>query len=78
MEAVPSKAQILQSLKDFLKEKSLPPKAEECQHCGRVMKFFEAHLALRGTLLQWSVSLPFCPACDRGILKDLPVAETIH
>jgi len=77
VEAVPSKAQILQSIKDFLDESSLA-KPRQCRHCGLAMQFIDANFLLRGTGMNWHVSLPFCPVCDPEVLRDVPRAETIH
>jgi len=77
VEAVPSKAQILQSIKDFLAESSTA-KPRQCQHCGTALHFIDTHFRLRGTAINWNVPLPFCPACDPEILEDLPGPETIH
>ena len=39
------------------------------------MQFVDAHFLL----MNWNLSLPFCPVCDREILDDLPpAAGTIH
>jgi hypothetical protein len=73
--APPSKAEILQSIKDFLEAESLFPKPRQCRRCGTSMQFVDAHFLL----MNWNVSLPFCPVCDWEILDDLPPpAETIH
>lgn len=42
------------------------------------MRFVEANFLLRDSEMSWNVSLPFCPVCDREILKDMSQAETIH
>jgi hypothetical protein len=43
------------------------------------MQFVDAHFLLRSTAMNWNVSLPFCPVCDREILNDLPPPTgTIH
>ncbi len=79
METTPplSRAQILQSIKDFLDESS-PAKPRQCRHCGDAMRFIDSNFLLRGTTLNWNVSLPFCGNCDREILENLPRPETIH
>lgn len=78
MQAAASKAQILQSIKDFLKEQSSPSKPRHCRRCGTEFLFVDAHFLLRGTAMNWNVPLPFCPICDREFLEDLPHPETIH
>jgi len=78
VEAVPTKAQILQSIKDFLTEESTHLKPRQCRLCGLAMQFVDANFLLRGSAMNWNVSLPFCPVCDRKILKDMSQAETIH
>ena len=77
MEAVPPKAQILQSIKDFLDE-STTAKPRQCWRCGTSLRFIDTHFLLQGTAINWNVPLPFCPACDRKILEDLPGSETMH
>jgi len=77
VEAVPPKAQILQSIKDFLDE-STTAKPRQCWRCGTSLHFIDTHFLLRGTAINWNVPLPFCPACDREILEDLPGRETVH
>ena len=42
------------------------------------MQFVDATFALPGSAMSWKVSLPFCPECDREILRDVAQAETIH
>ncbi len=42
------------------------------------MQFIDANFLLRGTGMNWHVSLPFCPVCDPEVLRDVPRAETIH
>jgi hypothetical protein len=77
--APPSKAEILQSIEDFLEAESSPPKPRQCRRCGTSMQFVDAHFLLRSTAMNWNVSLPFCPVCDREILNDLPPPTgTIH
>jgi hypothetical protein len=77
VEAIPSKAQILQSIKDFLTESSIA-KPRECWRCGTSLRFVDTNFLLTGTAMNWNVPLPFCPVCDREILEDLPHSETIH
>jgi hypothetical protein len=77
VEAIPSKAQILQSIKDFLTESSIA-KPRECCRCGTSLRFVDTNFLLTGTAMNWNVPLPFCPVCDREILEDLPHSETIH
>jgi len=72
-----SRAQILQSIKDFLDESS-PATLRQCRHCGAAMRFIDSNFLLRGTTLNWNVSLPFCANCDRELLENLPHPETIH
>jgi hypothetical protein len=78
MEAALSKAQILQSIKDFLERESSPAKPRQCCRCGTSMQFVDAYFLLRGTAKNWNISLPVCPMCDREILENLPRPETIH
>ena len=78
MEAVPTKAQVLQSIKDFLTEESTHSKPRQCWRCGLSMQFVDANFLLRDSAMSWNVSLPFCPVCDWEILKDMSQAETIH
>jgi hypothetical protein len=78
VEAFPTKAQILQSIKDFLTAESTHSKPRRCQRCGLSMQFVDASFALPGSATNWKVSLPFCPECDREILRDVAQAETIH
>jgi hypothetical protein len=78
VEAVPTKAQVLQSIKDFLTDESTHSKPRQCRLCGLAMRFVEANFLLRDSEMSWNVSLPFCPVCDREILKDMSQAETIH
>jgi hypothetical protein len=73
----PSKAQVLQSIKELL-ERPLPAVPQHCTHCGALMQFVNTHFLLRGTALNWNVPLPFCPVCDTEIVQDLPSTETIH
>jgi len=73
-----AKAQILRPLKDFLKEKSPPPKPHSCPHCGSPMQLLGARFLLSGTTLNRNVSLPGCPVCEREVLETLPRPETIH
>ncbi len=77
MEALPSKAQILQSIKDFLTESSIA-KPRECWRCGTSLRFVDTSFQLTGTAMNWNVPLPFCPVCDREIVEGLPHPETIH
>ena len=72
--APPFKAEMLQSIKDFLDAESSSPKPRQCRRCGTSMQFVDAHFLL----MNWKVSLPFCPVCDREILDDLPRPETIQ
>ena len=44
-----SKAQILQSIQDFLEQESSPAKPRQCRRCGTAMQFVDAHFLLRGT-----------------------------
>lgn len=78
MGAFPSKAQILQSIKDFLDAEASHPKLRQCRYCGSAMEFVQANFLLGGTGMNWNVSLPVCPVCDGATLRDLPRAETIH
>jgi hypothetical protein len=78
VEAVPTKAQVLQSIKDFLTAEFTHSKPRHCQRCGLSIQFVDASFALPGSAMSWKVSLPFCPVCDWEILKDVPQAETIH
>lgn len=73
-----SKAQILRSLKDFLEQKSSPPKPRSCPHCGSPMQLLGAHFLLIGTSMNRNLSLPVCPVCEREVLETLPRPETIH
>jgi hypothetical protein len=77
VETAVTKAQILQSIKNFLEDSSTS-KPQPCRRCGSSMQFVDAHFPLRGTAKNWNVSLPFCPVCDREVLADLPRPETIH
>jgi hypothetical protein len=74
----PSRAQLLQSIKNFLKEETSSAQARQCRLCGASMQFVDAHFVLTGSGMARKVSLPFCPVCDREILKNLPCPETIH
>lgn len=78
MQAAPTKAQIRQSIKDFLTEQSSHSKPKLCRCCGLSMQFLPANFQLRGSVTYWTVSLPFCPACDREMLREASQAETIH
>jgi hypothetical protein len=42
------------------------------------MQFVDANFLLRVSTMNWNVSLPFCPVCDREILKEFSQAETIN
>jgi formate dehydrogenase maturation protein FdhE len=74
----PSKAQLLQSIENFLKKEVSSAEAQQCRLCGASMQFVDAHFVLTGSGMARKVSLPFCPVCDREILKELPRPETIH
>jgi hypothetical protein len=74
----PSKAQILQSIKETLERLPYPPKPQHCIRCGTSMQFVSTHFLLRGTAMNWNVPLPFCPLCDKEILLDIPCRETAH
>jgi len=73
-----SRAQILQSIKDFLEEEFSPPKPRQCRRCGSAMQTVDVHFLVGGTEMDWKVSLPFCAACARAILEDLPRRESVH
>ncbi len=78
MQVVPTKAQVLQSIKYFLTEESTRTRPRQCRSCGLAMRLAEADFLLCGSAATWSISLPFCPACNREILRDVAQAETIH
>ncbi len=73
-----SKAQIFQSIKNFLEQESSPPKRRQCRGCGSPMQLIDAHFLLRGTAMNRKVSLPARPVCDREILEKPARPETIH
>lgn len=72
-----SGTQLLQFIIDLLEEFP-PPKPRRCQGCGSAMQFASAHFLLSGTAMNWNVSLPFCPLCDREKIQEIAFPETIH
>jgi hypothetical protein len=73
-----SKARILRSIKDFLKQRSSPPKSRQCRQCGSQVQFLGTNFLLSGTTINRHVFLPVCPVCEHEVLQNLPRPETIH
>ena len=42
------------------------------------MQIMDAFFLLRDSAMNWNISLPVGPACDREILRDGAQVETIH
>ncbi len=72
-----SRTQLLQSIIDLLEEFPAQ-KPRRCEGCGYSLKFVSVHFHLSGTGMNWNVSLPFCPVCDRDNVEHMPFRETIH
>jgi hypothetical protein len=76
--AVAKETQVLQSSQDFMTDESAHSKRKQCRCCGLAMQFVDANFLLRVSTMNWNISLPFCPACDREILRELSQAENIN
>jgi hypothetical protein len=42
------------------------------------MQAVDVDFLVSGTEINWKVSLPFCPVCDKAVLDDMHRPETIH
>jgi hypothetical protein len=72
------RAQILQSIKQFLEDGFPPATPRQCRRCGSSMQAVDVDFLVSGTEINWKVSLPFCPVCDKAVLDDMHRPETIH
>jgi hypothetical protein len=65
-----SNAQILQSFKNFFDLQSTTPQQPcQCERCGSIMEYFNAHFWFYETEMAWNIPLPFCPSCDLDIVE---------
>lgn len=79
MQATPRpRAQILQSIKEFLEDGFPPATPRQCRHCGLAMQAVDVDFLVIGTETNWKVSLPFCPVCDKAVFDDMKRPELIH
>jgi hypothetical protein len=60
---------ILQSISEFFTAARNQQKKQECDRCQSPRQFMDGYFWLYGTNVHWKMSVPFCPICDREILK---------
>ena len=73
-----TKARIVESVRGLFEIPPLQPKQQSCAECNSPMQSLDGEFRFNASKKRWRMSLPFCPACDLGVLRSVRPLLQVH
>ena len=73
-----AEARIVESVRGLFAVSPLLPKQQVCAECNSPMQPLDGEFQFYACKKRWKISLPFCPACDLGVLSAMRPLRQVH
>lgn len=73
-----AKARMVESVRGLFEVPPLLPKQQSCAECTSPLQSIDGEFRFYASNKRWKVSLPFCPACDLGVLRSIRPLRQVH
>jgi len=73
-----AKARIVESVRGLFEVPPLLAKQQLCAECNSPMQPLDGEFRFYASKKRWKISLPFCPACDLGVLRSMRPLQQVH